>query len=147
MSRRRAVVFALAVGVTVVVAGYGIAGARAGASGPDPIGPGTVTVEVDIRYSRFALDDLRVRRGTLVRFVVRNRDPINHEFVVGDASVHSAHAHGSERTHPPVPGEVSVGAHDVGVTVYRFERTGGVEYACHLRGHVAYGMVGEITVV
>ena len=44
-----------------------------------------MTVRVDIRYSHFALDGLRVRAGTLVRFVVRNHDPINHEFVVGPA--------------------------------------------------------------
>jgi uncharacterized cupredoxin-like copper-binding protein len=146
MSRGRVALVAVAVGALVVVAGYGVTTARAGASAGPALGPGTVTVDVDVRYSRFGLDDLRVRRGTLVRFVVHNRDPINHEFVVGGASVHAAHARGSERTHPPVPGEVSVGAHDVGVTVYRFDRRGTVEYACHLPGHVAYGMVGEIDV-
>jgi uncharacterized cupredoxin-like copper-binding protein len=112
-----------------------------------PLGPGLVTVRVDIRHSRVRLDGLRVRRGTLVRFAVRNHDPINHEFVVGPPSVHAAHAHGTERTHPPVPGEVSVGPDSIGETVYRFDRAGTVEYASHLPGHLAYGMVGELTVV
>jgi plastocyanin len=32
------------------------------------------------------------------------------------------------------------------VTFYRFEAPGTYEYACHLRGHLAYGMVGDIVV-
>jgi uncharacterized cupredoxin-like copper-binding protein len=147
VSRARAALVAVAVGAAVVVAGYGVATARAGASERPAAGPGLVTVDVDIRYSRFRLDELRVRTGTVVRFVVRNHDPINHEFVVGDAAVHAAHRHGTERSHPPVPGEVSVAPHDDGVTVMRFDRPGTVEYACHLAGHVAYGMVGEVIVV
>jgi uncharacterized cupredoxin-like copper-binding protein len=146
MSRTRSTLAALALGLAVVAGGYGLAAADAGASAGPVLGPGLVTVRVDVRYSRFRLSDLRVRTGTLVRFVIRNRDPINHEFVVGPPSVHAAHAHGTERTHPPVPGEVSVGPQAVGETVYRFDRPGTVEYACHLPGHLAFGMVGEITV-
>ncbi len=147
MSRRRAGLVAVAIGVALVAGGYGLVAADAGASSGPIRGPGLVTVTVDIRFSHFRLDDLRVRPGTLVRFVVRNHDPINHEFVVGPPSVHAAHAHGTERTHPPVPGEVSVGPDGIGETVYRFDRPGSVEYACHLPGHLAYGMVGTISVV
>ena len=146
MIRLRAAAIALAIGAGVVVGGYGLAAAGAGASERDALGPGLVTVHVDIRYSHFGIDGLRVHAGTLVRFVIRNRDPINHEFVVGPASVHAAHVHGTERTHPPVPGEVSVGPHQIGETIYRFDRPSTVVYACHLAGHLAYGMVGEITV-
>ena len=146
MSRLRAAVLALALGATVVAGGYGVAAARAGASDPSALGPGLVTVHVDIRYSRFSLDHDRVRAGTLVRFVVRNRDVINHEFVVGPPSVHALHAHGTERSHPPVPGEVTVSPHDTGETILRFGRAGTIEYACHLPGHLAYGMKGQITV-
>jgi uncharacterized cupredoxin-like copper-binding protein len=138
---------AVALGATLMVAGYGLAAARAGASDAPAIGPGLVTIHVDIRYSHFSLDHDHVRAGTLVRFVVRNRDVINHEFVVGPPSVHALHAHGTERSHPPVPGEVSVPPHDRGETILRFDRAGKVEYACHLPGHLAYGMKGEITVV
>ena len=147
MSRLRAAVLAAAVGVVVVAGGYGVAAARAGASDVPALGPGLVTIHVDIRYSHFSLDHDHVRAGTLVRFVVRNRDVINHEFVVGPPSVHALHAHGTERSHPPVPGEVSVAPHDTGETILRFDRTGEVEYACHLPGHLAHGMRGQITVV
>ena len=147
MSRLRATALAAVIGATVVALGYGVAGAGAGASNPPARGPGLVTVTVDIHYSRFGLRELHVRAGTLVRFVIHNADPINHEFVVGGPAVHAAHTHGTEITHPPVPGEVSVGPGERGVTTYRFDRPGRVVYACHLPGHLAYGMVGEITVV
>ena len=49
--------------------------------------------------------------------------------------------------HPPVPGEVSVNAPDDGVTFYKFDQAGDFLYTCHLPGHVAYGMFGNITVV
>lgn len=146
MSRRRAALLALMVGLVAVLGGYGVAAARAGASDDAALGPGLVMIRVEVRYSHFELDAQRVRAGTLVRFVVHNRDPINHEFVVGPPVVHAAHAHGTERSHPPVPGEVSVGPHQTGATIYRFDRPGTVEYACHLPGHLSYGMVGEITV-
>jgi plastocyanin len=133
--------------VFVTVAGIGDAMEADSASAEPVLGPGLVTVDVDIQYSRFELDDLRVRPGTTVRFVVRNHDPINHELIVGDAAVHARHEQGTELSHPPVPGEVSVAPHDVGVTFYRFGRPGAYRYACHLPGHVAYGMVGQVTVV
>ena len=133
--------------VLVATGGIGYAIDAADAAGSEVLGPGLVTVTVDIDYSAFELDDLRVRQGTTVRFVVQNHDPINHEFVVGDATVHARHEQGSEKVHPPVPGEVSVPPHEVGVTFYEFETPGVMRYACHLPGHVAYGMDGEITVV
>ena len=52
------------------------------------LGPGLVTVDVGIHYSKFSFSTLRVRAGTLVRFVVHNNDPIHHEFIVGDRAVH-----------------------------------------------------------
>jgi uncharacterized cupredoxin-like copper-binding protein len=133
--------------VFVTTAGIGYAIEAAPATAGPVLGPGLVNVHVDIEHSRFALDELRVRSETTVRFVVRNNDPINHEFVVGDDAVHARHERGTELVHPPVPGEVSVGPRDVGVTFFRFDRPGRYRYACHLPGHVAYGMVGDITVV
>jgi uncharacterized cupredoxin-like copper-binding protein len=138
---------AIVVAIATLIGGYAIADStRAGAS--TPLGPGLVTVTVDIRYSRFSMptSTLHVRRGTTVRFLVRNRDPIAHEFVVGDRQVHLRHLRGTDPTHPPVPGEVSVAADDVGVTFYRFDDVGRYEFACHIPGHLAFGMRGWIIV-
>lgn len=135
---------ALAVGALVTGTGYAVAAAD---SDPTVIGPGTVTVEVSIDSSRFDLGELRVVEGTLVEFVVRNDDPIDHELVVGDDAVHARHAAGDERRHPPVPGEVSVAPATTALTYYVFSEPGTVAYVCHLPGHEAYGMRGTIEVL
>jgi uncharacterized cupredoxin-like copper-binding protein len=124
---------------------YAIDEARA--SEPAPLGPGLVTVDLGIHYSEFSFDELHVRKGTTVQFMVRNDDPIFHELVVGDAAVHARHQTGTEKSHPPVPGEVTVKPNDVGTTFYEFERAGRYEFACHLPGHYGFGMKGYVTVV
>jgi uncharacterized cupredoxin-like copper-binding protein len=138
---------ALAVGAGAVVALTGYAVEASGATRTEALGPGEVRVDVRIEQSAFDVGALRVVEGTRVTFVVHNTDPIDHELVVGDAAVHRRHAGGTERRHPPVPGEVSVAPGDRGVTFYDFTEPGSVVYACHLPGHVAYGMQGTIEVV
>jgi uncharacterized cupredoxin-like copper-binding protein len=140
---RRAVIAAAIVAVATTSVGYA---ADASGGTDDARGPGLVTVTLDIEHSHFSTDHLHVRIGTLVRFLVRNHDPIAHELVVGDHAVHAEHEHGTEANHPPVPGEVSVVAGDVGETFYRFDDSGAFVFACHLPGHFAYGMHGVVTV-
>ena len=144
--RRWAMALALAVGAALVTAGTGYAVAASGTE-QEALGPGLVTVEVGIDKSRFDIGALRVTEGTTVEFVVRNDDPIDHELIVGTPEVHRAHAAGEELSHPPVPGEVSVAPGQVASTFYEFTDAGSIAYACHLPGHVAYGMQGTIEVV
>ena len=144
MIRGTRVGLAIGVGALVATVGYAV---DASGSDRDVVGPGVVRVEVGIENSRFEMDPLRVQEGTLVEFVLQNDDPIDHELVVGDGDVHRLHAEGTERRHPPVPGEVSVAPGDRAMTFYEFDEAGSVVYACHLPGHVAYGMQGTIEVV
>lgn len=139
------VAIAVLAAAVIAAAGY-VLDARA--SGPDGevLGPGEVSVELGIEHSRFSFDRLEVRPGTTVRFEVRNTDPIAHELIVGDDGVHRRHATGTEPLHPPVAGELSVGAHEAGSTTYTFDEPGTVLFACHLPGHLDYGMKGEIVI-
>ncbi len=114
---------------------------------PVALGPGTVTVRLDVKHSRFSPSSVVVRRHTTVRFVVVNHDPIGHELIVGDAAVHALHAMGTEATHPPRPGEVSVPPNSRATTTFMFHDVGPVLYACHLPGHFEYGMKGTVEVV
>jgi uncharacterized cupredoxin-like copper-binding protein len=140
-----AVVAALVVGtLTTAVA----ASARDGSvRNTDVLGPGLVTVDVDIDHSRFSFETLRVREGTVVRFVVANDDPIDHELIVGDDAVHARHEDGGESFHPPVPGEVSVAPGETGLTYYEFGDPGSYLVACHLPGHLAFGMQAVVEVI
>jgi uncharacterized cupredoxin-like copper-binding protein len=135
---------AILVGALVTASGYAV---TASADQRAALGPGTVTVELGIEHSRFSVGSLRVVEGTLVEFEVQNDDPIAHELVVGTDEVHERHRDGSEGRHPPVPGEVSVGPGERGLTFAAFDTPGTITYVCHLPGHEAYGMVGEIEVV
>ena len=136
------------VATVVAAAAFAVAPALSalGESAPT-LGPGPVTVVVDIEHSSFEPADLRVARGTTVRFVVVNHDPINHELIVGPDSVHERHRDGTEAEHGDVPGEVSVGPLERAVTSYTFDEVGTIQMACHLPGHYAYGMRAEVTVV
>ncbi len=137
---------ALVVAATVTGAGYAVA-ASDGDDATDVRGPGTVTVAVTIRDSRYHPARIRVWEGTQVRFVVRNEDPIAHEVVVGPESVHRRHETGTEAAHPPVPGELSLGPGQTGATVYDFDRADTLRTVCHLPRHEDYGMVGAVEVV
>lgn len=110
------------------------------------VGPGSATVHLVIEHSRFDHQRIAVRPGTTVTFVVENRDPINHELIVGDEGVHARHRSGNEPAHPPVPGEVTVGPGQTATTTYRFDQRGPVRFACHLPGHLEYGMEGVVVV-
>jgi uncharacterized cupredoxin-like copper-binding protein len=141
----------VAAGLVAAVAVSGFALVRpTSATADTPLGPSDATVTLTVRHSHFSPDHLAVRSGTLVRFVIRNEDPIGHEFIIGDDGVHRRHEAGTEPVHPPRPGEVSIPAGTTAETTFRFEGTtasGTVQYACHLPGHFRYGMSGTVDVL
>jgi len=143
---------AAALVAAVVVSGlaYGTLAVTA-EDAPDPVapalGPGDVTVRLDIEHSLFSPTSLRVVEGTRVRFVVVNGDPIHHELIVGPPDVHVRHENGTEASHPSIPGEVTIDLGATAVTTYTFDEPGTVEFACHLPGHYQHGMHGTVEVV
>lgn len=108
---------------------------------------GTPVVVVTMRHSRFEPAAIEVPRGTAIRFVVRNLDPIDHELILGDAATQDRHERGTEPHHGEKPGEVSVPGNGEATTTYRFAGPGQLLYGCHLPGHWDYGMRGTVTVV
>ena len=133
-------VAAAAVALTLLV---GAAAASRGAAARANAG----TVHITIHYSSFAPDSLDVDPGESVRFVIRNTDPIDHEFILGDEHVQLVHEEGTEAHHAPRPGEVSVPAGETVVTTYTFpENPGELIFGCHLPGHYDFGMRGTVTI-
>ena len=109
---------------------------------------GQVTVQITAHHSRFSPASVSVAPGTAVRFVIRNADPIDHELIVGGPDVHRRHAVGREsHHHGGVPGEISVPAGATVTTTWVAPASAGpVTFACHLPGHLAYGMKGVVDV-
>ena len=60
--------------------------------------------------------------GETVRFVVKNTDPIDHEFFPGDQHLQDPHENGTEAYHPPRPGEMTIPAGTTRVTTHAFPR-------------------------
>lgn len=98
---------------------------------------------------RFFPDQIRVKRGDTVRFVLRNSGQSPHEMVIGTMdelkkkaalAKRSADAGGSE-THA-----VHVDPGATGRLVWHFTRPGEFYYACLVPGHFDAGMIGTIVV-
>ena len=137
---RLAVMAAVLLLLPIVVA-VGVAAASSVASRP-----AALTLTIDIRYSHYEPSQLTVPVGVPVRFVIRNLDPIDHEWIVGDAVVHQLHRTGTETHHGARPTEVSIAALQTVETVVTFPARGQLQFICHLPGHEQYGMVGTLDI-
>ena len=110
------------------------------------------TIEIDINHSSFGVSRIDVEAGETVTFVLRNRDPIDHEFIIGDERSQDAHEEGNEAQHDERPTEVTIPAGETVETTVVFGEDGELAMAdpllfgCHLPGHYDYGMKGVINV-
>ena len=109
-------------------------------------GGGPVTVTITIHDSAFDRTDVRVPSGVPVTFVLVNEDPIDHEWLIGDAAFHEKHRTGTHEAHGDVPTEVTIPALETRRTTIAFDAPGTIQFICHLPAHEAYGMVGTVTV-
>ena len=139
--QRRPGRLALLGGIALSLGVAGIAAAWVDVRGTRP-----TTVEIPIHYSHYQVFEVTVRAGVAVTFVLRNTDPIDHEWIVGDAAVHERHRTGTEPVHDSRPTEVTIPAGATRVTTVTFSTPGTYLYICHLPGHEAYGMVGTVVV-
>lgn len=133
--------FALVGGIALSLSLAGIAAAWTHAPGLLP-----VSATIVIRYSHYDRSLITVPAGVAVTILLRNDDPIDHEWIVGDAAVHERHRTGTEPVHGSRPTEVTIPAGTSRTTTIRFETPGTYLYICHLPGHEAYGMVGTLVV-
>ena len=102
-----------------------------------------VRVEIRIHYSKFEPAAVTVPAGVPVTYVIRNDDPIDHEWLIGDAAFHERHRTGTEPVHGDRPDEVSTPPMSVRTTTLTFA-PGTYTFICHFPGHEAYGMVGVL---
>ncbi len=152
----------LAVGL--VLLGASLASQPAPAPGIER--PGTTDsprdVAVILRDYAFNPDPLHLIPGETVRFTIINGGLIEHEFVLGDASVQSAWAEADARASPPgpfatpppasVPADVGglrvlVGSGQTAVAVHTVPSGPQIELACHLPGHLQEGMRARVMLV
>lgn len=134
--RRGTILAGVATFIAVVV---GLAAGMAQAAGP-------TRVEMRIHYSHFDPSTIVAPAGRPVTFIIRNDDPIDHEWIVGDDGVHERHRAGTEPRHDSRPTEVTIPALSTRETTITFGQRVTWRYICHLPGHESYGMVGTVVV-
>ncbi len=138
MSGRRAI---LGLAFGLAVAAFTGIGANAVAHANDPL-----VIPIEIHFSRYVPAAITVPVGRPVTFVITNTDPIDHEWIVGDAALHERHRTGTEPVHDTRPTEITIPARTERRTTVTFAAPDTLQFICHLPGHEAYGMVGTVTI-
>lgn len=143
-----AMVFAFA---TRAAFGHGDEQAQAAAIG-EPGEPAKVdrTIQVTMDDTmRFHPDDIAVRPGETVRFLVHNEGRVRHEMMLGTMHELEEHAAmmrkmpGMKHTEPNI---VSLAPGQQGRIVWKFPAAGTVNFACMEPGHMEAGMKGRVVV-
>ena len=134
-----------AVGLILIT--VGLAALAAAWSGGLARGGASPSATISIHFSRFSPTEVVATAGVPLRVTLVNTDPIDHEWLVGDAAFHDRHRTGTEAHHGAGPTEVSLTAGSSATTTVVFDQPGEYLFICHLPGHEAYGMVGLLRVL
>ena len=115
-----------------------------------------------LRDYRFDPSPLYLYAGETVRLNILNGGMVEHELVLGDATVQEAWARANAAATPPAPfataPPASVPAGTGGTRVllasgastsvdYTVPTAPGLQLVCHLPGHAERGMIGQVTLV
>ncbi|MGL6071463.1 cupredoxin domain-containing protein [Craterilacuibacter sp.] len=131
-------------------------GTHAGAHGESAIGqPGkpaeiSRTIAVDMRDTmRFSAQQVSVKQGETIRFVLTNSGKLKHEFSLGTEKELVEHNEVMKK-YPDMehdePGKLTLAPGGKGEMIWRFTKTGIVHFACLHPGHYEAGMKGQIKV-
>jgi uncharacterized cupredoxin-like copper-binding protein len=111
------------------------------------------TVKVSIKETDdgdmiFEPSNLSFKKGQTVKFVIKNRGELEHEFILDtaernkihkDVMVNGSQRHVSENAVNLEPGEQSE-------LIWTFSNDGSFEFACLIPGHYESGMFGNVAV-
>lgn len=108
------------------------------------------TIEVGMADTmRFSPEQIQIKRGETIRFVVRNSGALKHEMVLGtmaELKEHSAMMVKISNMEHADPNTVSVDPGKTGEFAWKFTQSGTFDFACLLPGHSEAGMKGQILV-
>ena len=100
-----------------------------------------------MRYTPAALT---IKRGEIIRLIVRNHGKLEHEMVLGTLKDLKAHAE-MMKQHPGMkhdePFAFDVDPGETKTVVWQFTRAGTFHFGCFEPGHFEAGMIGRIKVV
>jgi uncharacterized cupredoxin-like copper-binding protein len=112
------------------------------------------TVRIAMTDGTFEPAALEVKVGETIRFVVTNKGELDHDFTLGDGATQKAHRAemaamaetGSAMQHDD-PNAIFVKPSETKDLIWKFTRSGVVEFDCNVPGHYEAGMAGTISVI
>lgn len=167
-----AAAFALTAAPALAAGGHnsGHGGSKADIGKPGKATSGTQTVVIKMYDNYYEPENLSVKEGQTVRFTIQNKGTLVHEFNIGTAAMHHAHApemmmmveHGvlepdkiNRAAAKKMQKDMGHGMHDEpnsvllepgksAEIVWTFPDHAELEFACNVPGHYDAGMVGAI---
>ena len=130
------------------------------------------TIEIEMTENRYSTEKISVAKGETIRFAIRNKGELVHEFNIGTRKTHAAHQkemimmveHGvleaDKINHSKMkmdmgggktmehndPNSVLLEPGKSGEVIWKFTKSVELEFACNVPGHYDAGMVGELHV-
>ena len=99
---------------------------------------------------RYTPDNISIKQGETIKFVVANMGKIQHEMVIGTLKGIQEHAE-MMREMPGMqnsdPNMISVKPSNSGEIVWTFNKSGQFDFACLQPGHYEAGMKGKLMVI
>lgn len=100
---------------------------------------------------RFTPNHVEIRQGETVRFIVTNKGQVKHEFALGSKEMLAEHARQMQAdpaiAHGDMPnmGMLSLAPGETKSLIWRFTRTGEIQFGCNVPGHYP-AMAGALKV-
>ena len=147
---------ALVLTLTVMSPVAQAAGQHAGGHGESAIGePGkaanvTRTVQIDMSDAmRYTPSSIDAKHGETIRFVITNSGKVKHELVLGtekDLKEHYEVMKKFPEMEHDDPNMVTVAPGKTGQVIWKFTKSGKIDFACLQPGHYDAGMKGAVAV-
>jgi uncharacterized cupredoxin-like copper-binding protein len=106
-------------------------------------------VRVEALNPTFNVRTIQVRAGETIKFVVTNKDKIDHEFAIASPKEHADHREMMKQM-PDMkhdePNVVTLKPGESKELIWKFGRDTNIEFACNIPGHYEGGMKGAFRV-
>lgn len=109
---------------------------------PGQAAAATRTIRIDADDTlRFAPNHVEVKQGETIRFIVTNKGQTKHEFALGSAEMLAEHAKqmqsnpGMVHGDMPTMGMLTLAPGESKTLIWRFTRTGEIQFGCNVPGH------------
>jgi uncharacterized cupredoxin-like copper-binding protein len=132
----------------------------------------TRSIEIKITDNRYSPEEITVKKGETIRFVLKNDGAFVHEFNIGTAQMHKGHRKemmmmvehgalepdrinharmkmdmgGGKTMEHNAPNSVLLEPKKSKEIIWKFDTDGKLEFACNVPGHYESGMVGKISI-